>query len=310
VNSDTASPSATLDLQFQEGTGSAVNILTIGSNGAIAFAPTQTFPGTLKSITGTSPLKATTTSGAATLSLDTTALETTLNGEYAQLNAINSFSNVQLFNSYVGIGVSYPFYPLHVDGYIRSEEGGLSLGGFAQMIIDSDGVQGGRFVVLNDGLVGINNPSPQTNLDVGGSINASGSLSVGTSLSIGGDSPMSAAPHMYLTGFVPGPLGAYTSTQAIFTIPSKNILITRLTSSGLNTCPNSGPLSFYVFTQPGGFIAVLDLNSAAGSVSDSGPISVPIAAGTQLFGVINTPDCGSFGTAPTNIPVSMEYVMQ
>ena len=318
---NTTNPQSTLNFQFQNGAGAATPIvLSIAQTGVISFAPSQTFPGTIKSVTATSPLKASTTSGATALSLDTTALNNTLNGEYAQLNANNAFSGVQLFNNFVGIGEQYPFYPLHVDGTIRSENGGLSLGGFAPLTIDSNGVYGGRFAVLSNGLVGINNANPQANLDVGGSINASGSLtavgvnvfgnaSVSGNLSIAGDTPMSAAPHMYLTGFVPGPLGANTWTQAIFTIPSRNIVITRLTSSGFNTCPNSGPLPFYVYTSPGGFIAELDL-SGTGAVSDSGPISIRIAAGTQLFGEIYTPDCGSFGTAPSNIPVSMEYVMQ
>jgi hypothetical protein len=322
VNNDTASPSATLFLQFQEGTGSAANLLTIGSNGAITFAPTQTFPGTIKSITGTSPLKATTTAGAAALSLDTTALETTLNGTYARLGGNNTFSGVQLFDNNVGIGVTWPYYPLHVDGIIRSETGGISLGGFAPLVVDAFGIPGGRLAVLSNGNVGIDNANPQTALDVGGNINASGALStnsltvsagganVSGPLTIGGDQPMHAAPHMYLTGFVPGPLGGFTATAAIFTIPSKDILITRLTSAGLNTCPGNGPLTFSVFTSNGGFLSGINLSSAPQSVSDSGPISIPIAAGTQLFGLINTPDCGSFGTAPSNIPVSMEYVMQ
>jgi hypothetical protein len=320
---NTSRPTANLELLF--GGGGAVATPTgfqIAPNGQITFAAGQKFPGigngTITGVTAGSGLSGGGTSGTVTLSLNTGFAD----GRYARLGASNTFSGVQVINNYVGIGISSPLYPLHVDGTIRSENGGLSLGGFAPLSVDAYGIPGGRLAVLSNGMVGIDNANPQATLDVGGNINASGSLSsngltvnaggasVNGPLTINGDLPMTAAPHMYLTGFVPGPLGAYTATQAIFTIPSKNILITRLTSSGLNTCPGNGPLTFSVFTSNGGFLFDMNLSSTPQSVSDSGPISIPIAAGTQLFGLINTPDCGSFGTAPANIPVSIEYVMQ
>lgn len=89
---NTATPSGNLLLQFQEGTGSVANILSIASNGVIGFNSAQTFPGTIKSVAGTSPVTASTTSGAVTVGLNTSALETTLNGVYAQLGAANTFT--------------------------------------------------------------------------------------------------------------------------------------------------------------------------------------------------------------------------
>jgi hypothetical protein len=334
LGNNTPTPSGALYLQFQSGTAVRTNLFNISSNGVINFSPAQTFPGTIKSVTGTSPLKAATNSGAATLSLDTTALETTLNGTYAQLGANNLFTGVQLFGNSVGIGVQYPFYPLHVDGTIRSEEGGLSLGGYAPLLVDSFGTSGGRLAVLYNGNVGIDNPNPQSALDVGGNINASGSLtasgatlfgssnvfgnaSVSGSLSIGGDQAMSAAPHMYLTGYVAGPLGADTEVNPIVMIPSKNIVITRMTSNGINTCPNSGALTFSLYAGVNNIYQLLYQISLPGfniqeviNVADSGPLSIGVTAGTPVFGFIDTPNCGSFGTAPGNIPVSIEYVMQ
>ena len=90
---DTADPLSTLNFQFQNGAGAATPIvLSVAQTGVINFAPTQTFPGTIKSVTATSPVTATTTSGAVSLGLNTAALESTLNSTYAQLGAANTFS--------------------------------------------------------------------------------------------------------------------------------------------------------------------------------------------------------------------------
>jgi hypothetical protein len=92
TGNNTATPSGTLFFQFQEGTGPVANILTIASNGVIGFNAAQTFPGTIKSVSGASPVTAATTAGAVTVGLNTPALETTLNGVYAQLGAANTFT--------------------------------------------------------------------------------------------------------------------------------------------------------------------------------------------------------------------------
>jgi hypothetical protein len=95
TGNNTPTPSGTLNFQFQEGTGSVANILSIASNGVISFNSAQTFPGTIKSVSATSPVTAATTAGAVSLGLNTAALETTLNSVYPQLGAANAFTGNQ-----------------------------------------------------------------------------------------------------------------------------------------------------------------------------------------------------------------------
>jgi len=69
-------------------------------DGNITFAPGQTFPGgtgggTITGITTSSPLTGSGTSGSVALGLNASALETTLNSVYPQLNAQNSFTTHQ-----------------------------------------------------------------------------------------------------------------------------------------------------------------------------------------------------------------------
>jgi hypothetical protein len=77
-------------------------------DGLITFGAGQTFPGTstgtITKITASSPLTGGGTSGAVTVGLNASALETTLNGVYAQLNAGNFFVDQANFNN--GINVS------------------------------------------------------------------------------------------------------------------------------------------------------------------------------------------------------------
>ena len=103
VNNDTASPSGQLEFHYQNGTAS-LSVLSISSNGVIKFAPLQTFPGTIASVSAASPLTATTTSGAVALGLNTSALETTLNNQYAQLAGSNVFTGFLQANSNGGPG--------------------------------------------------------------------------------------------------------------------------------------------------------------------------------------------------------------
>jgi len=95
VGNNTASPSGALYLQFQSGAGARTNLLNINSAGVINWATGQTFPGTIGSVTATSPVTATTTSGAVNLGLNTSTLETILNGVYPQLGAANTFTGNQ-----------------------------------------------------------------------------------------------------------------------------------------------------------------------------------------------------------------------
>jgi hypothetical protein len=85
-------------------TAPAANLEVNGTatfDGLITFDAGQTFPGTgtITGITTSSPLTGSGTSGTVTLGLNTTALETTLNGVYARLGASNEFQNAATFDS-------------------------------------------------------------------------------------------------------------------------------------------------------------------------------------------------------------------
>ena len=81
----TATPSANLEVNG-----------TAKFDGLVTFASTQTFPGstngTITGITTTSPLAGSGTKGSVALSLNIPALETSLNTQYAQLAAPNTFT--------------------------------------------------------------------------------------------------------------------------------------------------------------------------------------------------------------------------
>jgi hypothetical protein len=92
---NTATPSGTLYLQYQSGTGPKTNILRFLNTGQIAFAPTQTFPGTLASVTGVGSINTSTSAGAVTVALNVPTLELQLNGTYPRLSVANSFTGNQ-----------------------------------------------------------------------------------------------------------------------------------------------------------------------------------------------------------------------
>ncbi len=98
VNNNTTNPTAKFYIQYRLGS-KVTDLFWVNNQGIIGFVPGQTFPGTTTSVTGASPITATTTSGAVSLGLNTTALETTLNSFYAQLGAANTFTKPITFAS-------------------------------------------------------------------------------------------------------------------------------------------------------------------------------------------------------------------
>jgi hypothetical protein len=89
-------------LLYVAGTGGLQNTgFWINPNGTLNFVPSQTFPGTgtITGITTASPLTGSGASGSVGLGLNTAALETTLNSQYAQLGAGNTFTQNQTMNA-------------------------------------------------------------------------------------------------------------------------------------------------------------------------------------------------------------------
>jgi len=296
---------ATADTLVGIGTTAPTAKLDVHGNanftGPITFAAGQVFPGT-GTITGVTPgtgLSGGGTGGNVPVSLNTSFTD----GRYAQLTANNAFSGSQTVNNSVGIGtVPNPAFALQAIGTIRSETGGLSIGGNAPVQVDAPGIAGGRLTILSNGDVGINKPSPTATLDVAGVVNA-------TALAIHGDTPMNAAPHMYFSGFFAGSIA--TGQEGAFIVPSKSILITRMTMmSGFSQiiCSPPGTISIQKDNSPVTYLYSLSFGGPA--ASDSGPISVPVAGGTPIELIVSVgPVCGIY-QGPNNVNVNVEYVMQ
>lgn len=94
-------------------------------------------------------------------------------------------------NSRVGIGNSSPSYKLHIgsaNNSLRIEgpasnsgTNAISVGGYGDIEIDAPGIAGGRFVIKENGNVGIGTISPSSKLSINGDIDISGTLKVGGS---------------------------------------------------------------------------------------------------------------------------------
>ena len=197
-----------------------------------------------------------------------------------------------------GIGTTAPQFPLHVNGIMRSETG-LSLGGNATVAVDAPGVVGGHFTVLANGNVGIDNANPAANLDVGGSVR------------ISGDVPMSSNPRMFFSGFLSGNLG--NAPRGGYFIPDRNITITRISAMEDvpgHDCTTSAQAILKIRGGSGETLYSLDLGNPL-EVADSGSIQVAVAAGTALY-IYSSPasGCGIGGSSPTDVNVSVQYLMQ
>jgi hypothetical protein len=107
-------------------------------------------------------------------------------------NGVNGFSRsnalVVLKNGNTGLGTSTPTYKLHLgssNNGLRIEgpattgiagSSALNIGGAGDIIVDAPNVVGGRFLIKENGNVGISNNVPAYKLDVFGDINAAGQV--------------------------------------------------------------------------------------------------------------------------------------
>jgi len=125
---------------------------------------------------------------------------------------------------------------------------------------------------------------------------------------------MNAAPHMFLTGYLSNIFTVGAS--AAFVIPSKDILITRMSiwDPGIpQGCTGVGTIAIATGSNglPTTAIYSLNMNSSGTSFfSDSGPLSIAVTGGTPLW-LEQTAKltCNIFGSGP-DATVSVEYVMQ
>jgi hypothetical protein len=116
----------------------------------------------------------------------------------------------------VGIGITNPNYKLHVGNATSSVRiegpataGGtaLSIGGNGDVVVDKPGTVGGRFMILDNGNVGINNPNPTQQLDIIGKIKiADGSQGVGRVLTSDGSG---VGTWVTNTGVTPAVFGSF-----------------------------------------------------------------------------------------------------
>jgi hypothetical protein len=96
-----------------------------------------------------------------------------------------------VYSGNVGIGNAAPAYPLHlaaekmlrIEGGINPADGAnyFSFGGNGALGIDAPGIPNGRFVVLNNGNVGIGNANPATSLHLQGASDQQSTLAISRS---------------------------------------------------------------------------------------------------------------------------------
>ena len=173
VGINTPSPQAKLtingNIQITDGTQAAGKVLTSDANG---IANWQNIPASTGGWTVNGSNIYSANSGNVGI------------GTMVPSNKLSVTGNVD-FSGNVGIGFNSPSYKLHVsnaanslriEGPSASGTNGVSfgMGGYGQMMIDKPGIVGGRFIIKENGNVGINQNTPSSTLDVNGDINTTG----------------------------------------------------------------------------------------------------------------------------------------
>jgi len=142
-----------------------------------------------------------------------------------------------------------------------------------------------------------------------------GKAAVTGTLSIGGDTPMSHNPHMAFSAYLDFLFDPGVYVGGMFT-PDQNIIVTRVQGVSVQ---NGGSGCVVLVNYVDNVTTVYYSLVFPGSnsyLADSGPISVPIPAGTQIFidgqtSASGQPGCNTAGSGTLrNVNVNVQYVMQ
>jgi hypothetical protein len=324
---NTASPSGDFEIHFQQGTTST-RILSIANNGVITFAPTQTFPGTVKSVTATSPLTDLTLNGVTNIGLSTSALETTLNGVYAQLGAADTFTapiTFALSQTFPGtiksVTATSPLTASTVNGVTSlglnsfSLEAGLN-GVYAQLSADNNTFSGSA--AFYGGVTSTENNSSVAAALIGNGTNSVNGVNGSSDYGNGVSGSTVAGYGIYGIATGAGTAGYFTNASTGSTVFATNnassdaTAITGAVSSANSTAISgeaSGAGSFALYGLANGNGAVGVVGDVIGGYDSNGDnaygVSGQATTGTGVFGESGTYSNSFEGLAPYQYSAGM-----
>ena len=198
-------------------------------------------------------------------------------------------------------------------GFFQSN-GGSSVQGSNQGT--SGGSNGGFFTTgdsTGSGVVGRNTAGGYAGY-FQGNVAVTGNATIAGTLAIGGDAPMSHSPTLTWSSFLSGNLGSGPA-GGVF-IPDKPITITRILASTSNPGTSCGTAATVNLVSPNNNNVTTLLSASIPTyLGDSGVVGLQVSAGTFLeitstaaSGCSNDP--ANLGQSPSNVNVTVQYVMQ